>query len=259
MNKADFENCYAKSCFLENEENDELRKAIQNHKQAIQKVCFKNQTLRWTTSTIKQLREDIKNILIERQKNGYGFPTCPYCRQAIREKDGKEGGAGVIDHILPKSKYINLIFSPYNLILACENCNSILAKGNRDLLDDTVLFDEDIFIKLDNREENIQLYSNNQEVFFNKIISSCTLKPRSGTYLWVHPYYDEYFDCIKIVAYGNTLLYSANENASDEQQRKAIKMITELGLYKGERNVTTTQVGLTAISDSHIPTISDLE
>ena len=83
MNKADFEHCYGRSCFLENEENDDLKKVIQNHKQAIQKVYFKNQTLRWVTSTVKQLREDIKNILIERQKNGDGFPTCPYCRQAI--------------------------------------------------------------------------------------------------------------------------------------------------------------------------------
>ena len=52
MNKADFEHCYGRSCFLENEENDDLKKVIQNHKQAIQKVYFKNQTLRWVTSTV---------------------------------------------------------------------------------------------------------------------------------------------------------------------------------------------------------------
>lgn len=255
MNKADFENCYGRSCFLEDEENDDLRKVIQRYKQEIQKVYFKNKTIQWKTSTVEELRKDIKNILIERQKNGKGNPTCSYCRQEIRNK----GESGKIDHILPKGKYINLIFSPYNLILSCANCNDISTKGSEDLLDNTVFFDEDEFIKISNKDEIMQKYYNNQDDFFNKVVSSSTLKPRSGSYLWVHPYYDEYFDCIKIVREGNTILYSANESASPEQKNKAINMITKLGLYNGERNVIATQGDITAISSSRIPTISDFE
>lgn len=260
MNKSTFEHEYGRSCFMGDENTDDLRDIIKRYRNKVINLYFKNKKFAWDSSTIKALKDDIKKILIERQKNGYGRPTCAYCRQAIQHN----GTAGEIDHILYKSKYINLIISPYNLILSCANCNGFKTKGSKDLLDENVSFDENEFIQINKRDETIDKYNDKQDEFFSKLISPNTLTPNNGTYLWVHPYYDEYFECVTIIRDGNALLYSANEDADDEQRKKAIKMIEELGFYKGGRNVTLPEKEITleknkAIEGNYMVTISDCE
>ena len=134
----------------------------------------------------------------------------------------------------------------------------------KDLLDENVSFDENEFIQINKRDETIDKYNDKQDEFFSKLISPNTLTPNNGTYLWVHPYYDEYFECVTIIRDGNALLYSANEDADDEQRKKAIKMIEELGFYKGGRNVTLPEKEITleknkAIEGNYMVTISDCE
>lgn len=67
------------------------------------------------------------------QRDKSGYPRCAYCRMVI----SGNGEKGEIDHILYKKKYKHLMFSPYNLILTCSNCNTSMAKGEFDVLDAT--------------------------------------------------------------------------------------------------------------------------
>ena len=55
---------------------------------------------------------------------------CEYCdRDLIEDRLGY--ACGVIDHLLPKSKYPDLAYFQDNLVLACSLCNSV--KGTHDV------------------------------------------------------------------------------------------------------------------------------
>ena len=223
MTEVEFKHQFGRSCYLEDGNNDDLKQCIMKYKKEILKVFFINKKTDWNTSTVEELRKEVKKILIERQKDGKGYPRCAYCRMQIRGK----GENGQIDHILYKNKYIHLMFSPYNLILSCANCNENSAKGAIDLLSSTHCE----FIK----NINIESYKESQDLFFR--LTNSVVPFKNSKYQWVHPYFDNYFECIKILIDGSTILYSEKENATSEQKAKAREMIDKLGFYRAERNV----------------------
>lgn len=74
------------------------------------------------TNAMKRIKKKIYNQLKHEQKG-----RCAYCGTPImREPADRE-------HILPKEKYLKLMFNPYNIVLSCINCNRNL-KGRYDSL-----------------------------------------------------------------------------------------------------------------------------
>jgi 5-methylcytosine-specific restriction endonuclease McrA len=73
---------------------------------------------------LKKIKKNIKTFYIESQ--GY---TCPYCRQKIEVDHNAVWDA---EHIIPKDKFPQFLFSPLNLCVACKDCN--LAKLNKNVL-----------------------------------------------------------------------------------------------------------------------------
>lgn len=74
------------------------------------------------TNAMKRIKKKIYNQLKHEQKG-----RCAYCgTPIIREPADRE-------HILPKEKYLKLMFNPYNIVLSCINCNRNL-KGRYDSL-----------------------------------------------------------------------------------------------------------------------------
>lgn len=53
---------------------------------------------------------------------------CAYCESMLL------GGAHAIEHIAPKGLYGEFCFEPYNLVTACNSCNSTSNKGEKDTL-----------------------------------------------------------------------------------------------------------------------------
>lgn len=68
MNKSTFEHEYGRSCFMDDENTDDLRDIIKRYRNKVINLYFKNKKFAWDSSTIKDLKDDIKKILIERQK-----------------------------------------------------------------------------------------------------------------------------------------------------------------------------------------------
>lgn len=73
---------------------------------------------------ILELKKRLKDHLNKQQ--GY---RCAYCSCRLNV-----GGRAEIEHIAPKGKklYPEFTFNKYNLVLACQNCNSSSKKGQKD-------------------------------------------------------------------------------------------------------------------------------
>lgn len=116
---------------------------------------------KWDKQTLKPIKDDIRDYLYNINNN-----RCFFCKSKINNGSNNE----TIEHILSKDKYPNFTFNPYNLTLACSDCNRI--KNAEDVLN-----------------KNIQ---NAENLDFDYYPSN------SNDYIIVHPYFDDYSDHIYI-------------------------------------------------------------
>lgn len=128
-----------------------------NHKTLIKRklldVSFKHED--WGNEDLKDLRKYIRNFYRKEQKS-----KCVYCKKSISLRSVCNAN---IEHIAPKSKYVNFLFTPKNLCVACADCNEI--KGKKEV--------------------------------FNK--ANIINYPRSSSaFKIVHPHFDRWSDYIKI-------------------------------------------------------------
>lgn len=105
---------------------------------------------------LKKIKKNIKSYYIDTQNY-----TCPYCRQKIVVEHNAIWDA---EHIIPKDKYPEFLFSPLNLCVSCKDCN--LAKFKKNVL---------------------------------KNPTRKTLPIESGDYIFIHPHLDVYEEHIKIL------------------------------------------------------------
>lgn len=83
----------------------------------------------WDRSDVEDIKNEIHKQLLLIQKN-----NCCYCGLKVNE-----GGRAEIDHIAKKGgakrpAYTEFIFTPKNLAIACQYCNSSSKKGQDDVL-----------------------------------------------------------------------------------------------------------------------------
>lgn len=84
----------------------------------------------WKNGTIEPVKEEILTQLLEFQNN-----NCCYCGLKVNET-----GRGELDHILKKGgpkrpAYLQYVFTPFNLAVSCQYCNSSSKKGQEDVID----------------------------------------------------------------------------------------------------------------------------
>jgi uncharacterized protein (TIGR02646 family) len=84
----------------------------------------------WNDSSVEAVKEEILRQLLVHQNH-----NCCYCGLKVNET-----GRGEIDHILKKGgpvrpSYVQYIFTPYNLAVSCQYCNSSSKKGQLDIVD----------------------------------------------------------------------------------------------------------------------------
>lgn len=109
----------------------------------------------WENSSLKAYKERVRRYYRQQQNR-----KCVYCRMDVCSATGYFH----IEHIVPKSVHPEWMFEPFNLCLACPQCNSA---------------------------------KNNQEVLNNKDITN--FPTESTDYLIIHPHIDRYFDNIEII------------------------------------------------------------
>ena len=83
----------------------------------------------WDRGDVAVIKEDIHNQLLLIQNN-----NCCYCGLKVNE-----GGRAEIDHIAKKGgpkrpAYTEFVFTPKNLAISCQYCNSSSKKGQDDVL-----------------------------------------------------------------------------------------------------------------------------
>lgn len=81
----------------------------------------------WDSSDDKELKE-VKKFIKDHYIKVQDY-TCPYCRQRIEVEHNATWDA---EHIIPKDKYPNFLFSPSNLCVSCKDCNQ--EKWNKNVL-----------------------------------------------------------------------------------------------------------------------------
>ena len=114
----------------------------------------------WDDSDIQDIKSDIRNFYRLKQN-----ARCAFCNQQLSLVSAFNC---TIEHILPKSDYLEFIFEPKNLCVICADCNQI--KRNQEI--------ESEFFKL-LKKQNPTLY------------------PRSSNaFLIVHPHFDCFGDHI---------------------------------------------------------------
>lgn len=112
----------------------------------------------WSSDLLKGVRSEIRNFYRTQQR-----ARCAYCRNIIT----KSALGCHVEHIVPKSKYIEFIFTPKNLCVICPDCNEI------------------------KKEKEV---SNKLEPTFKR---EPKIYPRSGSaFLIYHPHFDNYEDHI---------------------------------------------------------------
>ena len=80
---------------------------------------------RWGDDDLEQVRCEIRDFYRREQR-----ANCPYCREPI----GLRAAANApVEHIAPKSRYLQFMFEPKNLCVVCADCNE--NKSNRDVID----------------------------------------------------------------------------------------------------------------------------
>lgn len=98
--------------------------------------------------------------------------TCPYCRRDLQSRHGRNWD---IEHIIPRSSVANFMFEPMNLCMACVDCNSVKTAK-----------------KVTNSKARIRYPA------------------RSGSFLFIHPHFDNYEDNILVIRPG--FLYIAKSD-----------------------------------------------
>lgn len=83
----------------------------------------------WDRTDVETIKEEIHKQLLIIQNN-----NCCYCGLKVNE-----GGRAEIDHIAKKGgpkrpAYLEFVFTPKNLAIACQYCNSSSKKGQEDVL-----------------------------------------------------------------------------------------------------------------------------
>ncbi|QJW54780.1 hypothetical protein HL670_01661 [Serratia plymuthica] len=112
----------------------------------------------WSNDLLKGVRSEIRNFYRTQQR-----AKCAYCRNVIT----KSALGCHVEHIVPKSKYVDFIFTPKNLCVICPDCNEI--KREKEVAD-----------KLE------QAFRRTPKIY-----------PRSGSaFLIYHPHFDNYEDHI---------------------------------------------------------------
>lgn len=114
----------------------------------------------WQDDDISDIRSDIRDFY-RREQNA----KCAYCKQSVSLVSANNCQ---IEHIVPKSKYIEFITEPKNLCVICADCNEI--KRNQEVLNEVPNVTE---------KTNIKRYPKSSNAF--KII---------------HPHFDNYNDHI---------------------------------------------------------------
>ena len=109
----------------------------------------------WENSSLKAYKNRVRQYYRQQQNR-----KCVYCRMDVSSATGYFH----IEHIVPKSVHPEWMYEPFNLCLACPQCNS--AKNIQEVLDNTDITD---------------------------------LPTESSDYLIIHPHIDRYFDNIEIV------------------------------------------------------------
>ena len=109
----------------------------------------------WENSSLKAFKDRVRQYYRQQQNR-----KCVYCRMDVSSATGYFH----IEHIVPKSVHPEWMYEPFNLCLACPQCNS--AKNIQEVLDNTDITD---------------------------------LPTESSDYLIIHPHLDRYFDNIEIV------------------------------------------------------------
>jgi uncharacterized protein (TIGR02646 family) len=84
----------------------------------------------WDRDDVKAIKNEIHRQLLTIQNN-----NCCYCGLKVNE-----GGRAEVDHIAKKGgkkrpAYTDFIFTPKNLAISCQYCNSSSKKGQEDVLD----------------------------------------------------------------------------------------------------------------------------
>ncbi|MGO8047036.1 hypothetical protein ACC713_29495 [Rhizobium johnstonii] len=128
---------------------------------------------------------------------------CYFCRQLVDQE--RRNACEDIEHYLDKSKpaYRKWAFSPVNLTMACHPCN--MQKGNRDLGDAAIR-------------------------------ASQSLRTGSGSFKWLHPYFDDFHLNIEIHP---GWVYAVKPNAP--KAAEATAMIVDLELDQIKRIQRTHQ------------------
>lgn len=109
----------------------------------------------WENSSLKAYKDRVRQYYRQQQNR-----KCVYCRMDVSSATGYFH----IEHIVPKSVHPEWMYEPFNLCLACPQCNS--AKNIQEVLGNTDITD---------------------------------LPTESSDYLIIHPHIDRYFDNIEIV------------------------------------------------------------
>lgn len=83
----------------------------------------------WENRNLNHIKNHIHNQLLLIQNN-----KCAFCGLAVNE-----GGRAELDHIakkggLKRPAYIEFTFTPHNLVICCQYCNSSSKKGQIDVL-----------------------------------------------------------------------------------------------------------------------------
>ena len=110
----------------------------------------------WSSSTIGDVKSRIKQFYRDNI-----IDECCYCRCSFH---GEFKLVIDIEHILPKSEYEELMFSPVNLSLACKRCNMGIKKADT--------------------------------LFVTNTIAAKNTPFESHLYLFIHPNLDSYYDHI---------------------------------------------------------------
>lgn len=82
----------------------------------------------WENPLLERFKTKLKNYY-RGLKN-----ECCYCKRVFV---GEFSYSIDIEHILPKSKFKNLMFAPYNLNISCKRCNMRIKKSRTDFLVDS--------------------------------------------------------------------------------------------------------------------------
>ncbi|MEN6078296.1 HNH endonuclease [Chromobacterium piscinae] len=80
----------------------------------------------WTDPALAGIKRGIKERLLRKQKN-----ACCYCKRSFH---GEFLMVIDIEHVLPKSKFKRMMFSPRNMAVACKRCNMFIKKDRLDFL-----------------------------------------------------------------------------------------------------------------------------